>query len=92
MITFAARRSQSKGLSSFTITNDAVALETIEQYDLSFSNPSFTNGVTLGPDTRIQITDDDCNDFNNTIVYYRAVHTKFNACFLLKITCSSIVF
>ena len=61
MITFAARGSQSKGLSNFTITNDAVALETIEQYDLSFSNPSITNRVTLGPDTRIQITDDDGN-------------------------------
>ena len=59
MITFTARGSQSKELSNFTITNDAVALETIEQYDLSFSNPSFTNGVTLGPNTRIQITDDD---------------------------------
>ena len=59
MITFAARGSQSQGLSNFTITNDAVALETVEQYDLSFSNPSITNHVTLGPNTTIHITDDD---------------------------------
>ena len=59
MITFLAHGDQSQGLSNFTITDDAVALEIIEQYDLSFSNPSITNRVTLGPDTRIQITDDD---------------------------------
>ena len=59
MITFVARGSISQGLSNFTIINDAVALETIELYNLSFSNPSITNRVTLGPDTRIQITDDD---------------------------------
>ena len=59
MITFAARGNQSQGLPSFTIKNDAVALETIEQYDLSFSNPSITNNVTLGPDTTIQIRDND---------------------------------
>ena len=91
MITFAARGDQSQGLPSFTIVNDAVALETIEQYDLSFSNPSITNNVTLGPDTRIQIADDDGNDFNNTIVYFRAECIKFHS-FLLKTTCSNIVF
>ena len=61
MITFAARGSQSQGLPSFTVTNDTVALETIEQYDLSFSNPSITSRVTLGSNTTIQITDDDGN-------------------------------
>ena len=59
MITFAARGSQSQGLSNFTITNDAVALEIVEQYDLSFSNLFITNRVTLGPNTTIQITDED---------------------------------
>ena len=59
MITFAARGDQSQGLPSFTIKNDSFALETIEQYDLSFSNPSITNNVILGSDTTIQITDDD---------------------------------
>ena len=67
MITFVGRGSQSQGLSSFVIINDTVALETIEQYNLSFSNPSITNGVTLGPNTIIQIIDDDGNDYNNTI-------------------------
>ena len=59
MITFAARGDQTQGLPSFTIKNDFFALETIEQYNLSFSNPSITNNVTLGPDTTIQITDDE---------------------------------
>ena len=59
MITFVGRGSQSQGLSSFIIINDTVALETTEQYDLSFSNPSIINGVTLGADTTIQIMDDD---------------------------------
>ena len=59
MITFAAHGSQSQGLSNFTITNDAIALEAVELYDLSFSNPSITNRVILGPNTTIQITDND---------------------------------
>ena len=59
MITFAARGSQSQGLSNFTLTNDAVALETVERYDLSFSNLSITNHVILGPNATIQITNDD---------------------------------
>ena len=54
-----ARGSQSQRLPSFTIVNDTVSLETIEQYNLSFSNPSITSGVTLGSDTTIQIMDDD---------------------------------
>ena len=59
MITFVGHGSQSQGLSSFVIIDDTLALETIEQYDLSFSNPSITNGVILGPDTTIHIADDD---------------------------------
>ena len=72
-MTFTAHGAQSQGLPSFTIVNDAVALETIEQYNVSFSNPSITNGVKLGPDTTIQILDDDGNDYNNSI-YCGAVH------------------
>ena len=59
MITLVGHGSQSQGLPSFTIINDTVALETTEQYNLSFSNPSITNGVTLGPNTTLQIMDDD---------------------------------
>ena len=59
MITLVGHGSQSQGLSSFIIINDTVALETTEQYGLSFSNPSIISGVTLGPDTTIQIMDDD---------------------------------
>ena len=74
MITFVEHGSQSQGLSSFIIIDDTVAVETIEQYDLSFSNLSITNSVTLGPDTTIQITDDDGNDYNNTSIYCGVVH------------------
>ena len=73
-MTFTAHGVLSQGLPNFTIINDTVALETIEQYDLSFSNPSITNGVILGPDTTIQITDDDGNDYNNTSIYCGVVH------------------
>ena len=74
-MTFTAHGEQSQGLSNFTIIDDTVALETIEQYDLSFSNLSITNNsVTLGPDTTIQITDDDGNDYNNTSIYCGVVH------------------
>ena len=81
IVTFTAHGIQSQRLPSFTIINDTVALETIEQYNLSFGNPSITNGVTLGPDTTIQITDDDGNDYNNTSKYCGAVHIEFNTCF-----------
>ena len=66
----------SQGLTNFTIINDNVAMETIEQYNLSFSNASITNGVRLGPNTTttIQIIDDDGNDYNNTIIYCGVVH------------------
>ena len=58
-IKFTAHGAQSQGLPSFTIITDTVALETIEQYNLSFSNPSITNGLILGPGTVIRIIDDD---------------------------------
>ena len=61
------RDSKFQRLPSFTIINDTVALEITEQYGLSFSNPSITNCVTLGPDTTIHIMDDDGNN-TSTIV------------------------
>ena len=66
-MTFTAHGAQFQGLPSFTIINDTVALETIEQYSFSVSNPSITNGVTLGPDSTIQITDDDGNNYNKPV-------------------------
>ena len=62
VIKFTAHGSRSQRLPSFTIINDTVALEITEQSDLSFSNTSLTNGVTLGPDTTIHIMDDDGNN------------------------------
>ena len=54
-----ARGVLSQGLSSFIIINDSVALETIEQYILSFNNPSITNSLILGSGALIRIIDDD---------------------------------
>ena len=56
---FTAHEAQSERLPSFTIVNDTVALETTEQYVFFLSNPSITNGITLGPGTIIRIIDDD---------------------------------
>ena len=58
-IKFTAHGARSQGIPGFTIINDTVPLETIEQYNLSFSNPSITNGLILGPGTVIKIIDDD---------------------------------
>ena len=73
-VTFTAHGAQSQGLPNFTIFNDTVALETMEQYNFSLSNPSIANSVTLGPNTTIQIIDDDGNDYNNTFIYCGVVH------------------
>ena len=54
-----AHGAQSQSLSSFTIINDTIAFETIEQYILSLNNPSITNSVILGSGTIIRIIDDD---------------------------------
>ena len=74
MITLVARGSQSQGLPNFTIINDTVALETTEQYNLSFHNSSITNGVILGFDTIIRIIDDDGKNlfliFNLQVKYF----------------------
>ena len=58
-IKFTVLGAQSQKLPNFFITNDTVAFETIEQYNLSFNNPSLTNGIILGPGTIIRIIDDD---------------------------------
>ena len=88
-MTFTAHGVPSQGLPNFTIINDTVALETIEQYNLSFTNPSIANGVILGPDTTIAIKDDDGNDYNNTGKDSGTVYIKFKASSLLKSACSS---
>ena len=46
----------------FSITNDdKVALENVEKYDLSFngSNPPAGSGLNLGPNTIVNVIDDD---------------------------------
>ena len=67
-IKFIAHGAQSQRLPSFIIVNDTVALETIEQYGLFLSNPSITNGNTLGLGTTIHIIDDDGKLFMEWVV------------------------
>ena len=61
-ISFCAGGSLSSSLTGFTLLNDSIALETVEHYNLSLvghNNTAGPNRVTLGPDTRLSITDDD---------------------------------
>uniref|UniRef100_A0A1X7VF48 Calx-beta domain-containing protein n=1 Tax=Amphimedon queenslandica TaxID=400682 RepID=A0A1X7VF48_AMPQE len=58
-VTFAANSSLTESLPSFVITNDDVALETVESYSLSISNPSVTQNVVAADSTGIAIRDDD---------------------------------
>ena len=46
-------------VSDATIKNDATVLETVEAYPYKLANPSITDGVVLGADTKIEIIDDD---------------------------------
>ena len=52
---------QSIMLSSFfiTITDDSVALERDEEFSISFTTSSYTEGVMFGSSTQVTITDDD---------------------------------
>ena len=77
-IKFTAHGAQSQGLPSFIIINDTVALETIEQYNLSFHFSSITNGVIFGFGTIIQIIDDDGKKiylvFNSQVKKFQFIH------------------
>ena len=46
-------------VSDATIENDATALETVESYTYTLTNPSIADGVALGDDTQIEIIDED---------------------------------
>ena len=61
-ISFTAGGSTSVSLSDFTLIDDAIALEAIEQYDLSLLSHSYTadaSRVSLGSNTTLSINDDD---------------------------------
>ena len=49
----------SQTVSDATIKNDATVLETVESYTYTLTNPSITDVVALGDDTKIEIIDDD---------------------------------
>ena len=71
-ISFRAGSSLSSSLTGFTLINDSIALETVERYNLSLVGHDYTaepNRVTLGPDTRLSITDDDGMMINNIMIF-----------------------
>ena len=70
-ISFHAGSRLSSSLTGFTLLNDSIALETVERYNLSLVGHDYTaepNRVTLGPDTRLSITDDDGMMINNIMI------------------------
>ena len=50
-----------QALFDFSIINDEFALENVEKHDLSFSgsNPPAGSGLILGPNTVVNVVDDD---------------------------------
>ena len=56
--TFRAFGSRTTTVTEFNITDDDAALETVERYPIRFL-PTNVNNVELGPNTNIEITDDD---------------------------------
>ena len=59
-VEFAANSpAQTSVQTSVSITDDNVALEDVEQFPLSLSNPSISTNVVLGGNTQIMITDND---------------------------------
>lgn len=62
-ITFITEGSLSQQIPAFTINDDKTALEAVEKYPLSIVASSIiTYNVKLGPDTYIEIHDDDSNE------------------------------
>ena len=58
-ITFPANSTGPIPIDSFTLTDDGVALESNEQYQIMFTGSSIIGGIILGPPTKITIMDDD---------------------------------
>ena len=56
--TFRAFGSRTTTVTEFNITNDDAALETVERYPIGFLQTN-VNNVELGPNTNIEIMDDD---------------------------------
>ena len=59
VITFVAGGATRHSLSSFTIMNDSVGLETVEYYPLQFNRTFPSGDIMIGHDSEIRITDDD---------------------------------
>ena len=65
--------SQSVGSISFALSDDFIALEDPERFQLRFSQHSFpdVSKVRLGPNSDVSILDDDGNFY-----YYKIIHFK----------------
>lgn len=61
VVTFTARGSRSEPIAPFTITDDSFALETVEMYQLSVSQPQPDPFVSIGSPTTVNINDDEGN-------------------------------
>lgn len=59
VITFVAGGATRQSLSSFTIMDDNVGLETVESYPLQFNRTFPSGDIMIGRDSEIRITDDD---------------------------------
>ena len=67
-VTFSSGGSLSVPLPPFGIMNDVVALETLERYSLSLSNPSVTGNVVAADSTDITIMDNDSKPITNIVI------------------------
>ena len=63
VITLMTGSGELKRTVSLGITDDVIALENVKTYSLSLINPSSTD-ATIGPDTTINIIDEDGIDFS----------------------------
>lgn len=57
--TFTAFGSRTGFVASFDITDDDVAMETVESYTIAFTSPSNNKRIQFGPPTTVHINDDD---------------------------------
>ena len=57
-VTFTAQNGMTESF-FISIKDDVIALERKEEFDISFTTSSYTEGVVFGPSTQVVIIDDD---------------------------------
>ena len=80
-VTFSSGGSLSVPLPPFGIRNDEVALETLERYSLSLSNPSITGNVVAADSTDITIMDNDSKPITNIVIALLSFIFAIFSCF-----------